>query len=230
MRRRFTIQPAEVRQYFREGYLLKKRFIPENLLQQAILAGEQLAQQKTQKSENSGYLCLTNNALSKDPGFSNLLESLNLWRAAGALLGNLHLAYHFSKFTIKNPGQEGTVHWHSDFTNQHISLVASDFLRVFIPLSCFDVTNAALRIIKQSNNVTDSSVKLSKRLNLRTTRKFPLAQRLYCSPGDIIFIHPKARHCGDQNCSDRPGLNLILQLGIARRPVSKKISHKYPTI
>lgn len=32
MRRRFTVQPPEVRQYYRDGYLLKKRFIPEHLL------------------------------------------------------------------------------------------------------------------------------------------------------------------------------------------------------
>ena len=220
MRRQFTIQPAEVRQYHKEGYLLKKRFIPENLLIQAVMAGEKLALQKPQINEDYGHICITGDTLSKDSGFADLLESLNLWKAMGKLLGNRHLAYHFSNLTIKIPGQEGMIRWHRDFGNRFISLVASDFLRVFIPLTHFDRTNGAPKIIKESNKVRDKAVRLTKRLNICTTRKFPLAQQLYCSPGDIIFMHPKTRHCSGQNHSDKARVNLIMQAGIAKRPVS----------
>lgn len=229
MRRRFTIQPAEVRQYYREGFLLKKRFIQSDLLQQAIMACEKLAKQKSNISEDYGYICMTDDVLSflkKDSGLVNLLESLNLWRAMGTLLGSQHLAYHFSNLTIKVPGQEGMIRWHRDFENQYIPLVTSDFLRVFIPLTHFDRTYGAPTIIRESNKVTDKAVKLSKKLNVRTTRRFPLAEQLYCSSGDIIFMHPKTRHCSEQNYSDNPRINLIMQAGIAKRPVSHIISNK----
>lgn len=226
MRRRFTIQPTEVRQYYREGYLLKKRFIPEALLKQAVMAGEKLAQQKPQVNENFGHICITGDALSKDSGFAPLLESLTLWKAMEALLGSKHLAYHFSNLTIKIPKQEGMIRWHRDFGNRYISLVASDFLRVFIPLTTFNNVNGAPEIIRNSNCVTDRAAKLLKTLNTRTTRKFPLSQQLGCSPGDIIFMHPKTRHCSEQNNSDCPRINLIMQAGIAQRPVSHKIKNK----
>ena len=226
MRRRFTIQPAEVRQYYREGYLLKKRFIPENLLQYAIMAGEQLAQQKPLADEDYGHICITGDAQSKDSRFAHLLESLTLWKAIAALLGSRHLAYHFSNLTMKIPEQEGMIHWHRDFGNQYISLVTSDFLRVFIPLTTFNHVNGAPAIISKSNCVTDRSVKLLKTLNTRTTKKFPLPHPLCCSPGDIIFMHPKTRHCSKQNDSDNPRINLIMQVGIGKRPVSQTINNK----
>ena len=226
MRRRFTIQPTEVRQYYREGYLLKKRFIPDDVLQQAIKAGQQFAQRKPVESENYGHISISGDALSKDSGFADLLESLTLWKALEALLGSKHLAYHFSNLTIKIPGQEGRVRWHRDFGNRYISLVASDFLRAFIPLTTFNSTNGAPAIVRESNGVTDKATKLLNTLNIRTTRRFPQPQKLCCSPGDIIFMHPKTRHCSEQNNSDSPRINLIMQVGITKQPVSHKINNK----
>ena len=48
----------------------------------------------------------------------------------------------------------------------------------------------------------------------------------YISPGDIVFMHPKTRHCSGQNDSDKPRINLIMQVGIAKRPLSQKINNK----
>ena len=61
-------------------------------------------------------------------------------------------------------------------TNRSTSVFSG---RLFIPLTHFDGTNGAPTIIKESNNVSDDAVKLSKKLNLRTTRKFPQAQQVY---------------------------------------------------
>ena len=226
MHRRFTIQPTEVRQYHQEGFLLKKRFIREELLQQILVADKQAAHQKTLSSDDYGHIYITDDALSKSSEFATLLKSLTLWKAVEALLGSQHLAYHFSSLTIKKPHQDGIIRWHRDFGNRYISLVASDFLRVFIPLTTFNSINSAPTIIRESNRVTDGSVKLLKNLNTRTTRKFPLPQMLCCAPGDVVFMHPKTRHCSEQNDSDNSQINLIMQIGIAKKPVSRNTNNQ----
>ena len=59
MRRRFTILPSEVRQYYREGYLLKKSFIPENILKRAVVAGSNRITDKAVKLLKKLDTCTT---------------------------------------------------------------------------------------------------------------------------------------------------------------------------
>ena len=224
MYRRFTIQPSEVHKYHREGYLLKKRFIQESLLQQAVAAGKQLVQQEPSVDKGDGHVRITGDALSKAPEFAALLESPTLWKAAAALLGSRNLVHHFFRLTIKIPGQEGIICWHRDSGHRYISPAASDFLRVFIPLTAFNDSSGAQTIVHKSNHMIDRPVKLPEPLNGSSIKKFPLPKHLCCCPGDVIFIHPKTRHYSVQSSTGSPCIHVMTQAGVVKRAVNLKIN------
>ena len=214
MRRRFTVQPGEVSEFAKKGFLVKQRFIPQDLINEIVCLSNQLITRTTESEGSQPYIIGDLPFL--EPRYTTLLASLNLWKAMASLLGSERLVYHYSSLLIKQPGVTSIVNWHRDFNNQYIAPIHSDYLRVFLPLSSFHQDSGAPKIIPGSHLLPDKATGLCPK---GLPKQYPDYELLQCKPGDVVFLHPKLLHSSDSNISDSARVNLVMQIAKGQRPL-----------
>ena len=227
MRRRFTVQPSEIRQYSQQGYLLKTRFIPGNKINEAHCYCEKLIQKAFEQRgehfdvyDSSGNPCVIGDLPLHQPKLVTLLASLDIWKAVSQLLGTRKLAYHYAQLVVKHPESDSKVCWHRDFNNRYISPIHSDFLRIFIPISELTRENGAPLLIPGSNKINDGAVKIS---NQKYSKQFPESRVQTCHPGDIVFLHPKTLHASPANHSKAARISLVMQIARSGTPLNNRV-------
>lgn len=143
--------------------------------------------------------------------FFSLLKHKIVLETSILLLKQRRLNYHFMNATIKHPGADRKIAWHRDFPNLYICPKESSFLRLMICLDGMDETNGATHLVRGSHLISDRDL-IGKKININDIDQSSI-EPVYCLPGSIVAIHPKVIHGGQQNISENPRRNIIIQIG-----------------
>ena len=165
-------------------------------------------------SEAGGQVFILGDLCRYSPRFLALLRNSRLTDACRRHLRSDVVVAHLMNATIKQPLSGRAIRWHRDFPNGYLCGPRSDFLRVMICLDGMVEAGGATRFIPGSHLVNDSVAIEEKRRGARSDLNEFDGVAAECTPGDVVFIHPKVIHGSPANRSNRIRRNIIVQVGV----------------
>ncbi|MDJ0574308.1 MAG: phytanoyl-CoA dioxygenase family protein [Xenococcaceae cyanobacterium MO_234.B1] len=205
-----ALSPEQIAQYHEDGFVVVPRFFDlEEIkpLDEACRADPTLKNAQTKVVWDDGtscnFMCYTglgNSMLGVMPRMARMVTN------AETLLGQECYHYH-SKIVRKLPN-EGTVHWHQDYTAWYEDgCLYPDLVSCAVAIDPNTKENGCLKFVKKSHllgrleNVADgNSVRANPAIIEKILEKLEV---VYCElePGDAVFFHSKTLHAGGYNHS-----------------------------
>ncbi|HTQ29372.1 MAG TPA: phytanoyl-CoA dioxygenase family protein [Puia sp.] len=218
----FSLTPAQVREYHKEGFVVVRNFCSAaeiGRLYKVALEDDAMKKNALDLNDQSGKK--TRLSLWFTPGndvFGYLTRSEKMVRSVAALLDSDAPVCHFhSKLMQKEPRVGGAWEWHQDYgywyKNQF--MFPDQLISVMIALTAANKENGCLQVIRGSHKlgrvnhgfageqVGADMVMVNNALNTM--------ELLYCDlqPGDALFFHPNLLHRSEANLSEFPRWSII---------------------
>lgn len=218
----FTLSPAQVADFHRDGYVLVKGFCSkeetEKMYRTAI---EDDAMRKNALDLNDLSGKKTRLSLWFKPGndvFGYLTRSEKMVGSVAKLLDSDAPVCHFhSKLMQKEPRVGGAWEWHQDYgywyKNQF--MFPDQLLSVMVALTEANKENGCLQVIKGSHKLGRVNHGFSGEQvgadMVMVDNALKTMELVYCEigPGDALFFHSNLLHRSEANLSDKPRWSII---------------------
>lgn len=197
--------------YQRNGYLLKERFFPLSLMNEADRIIKQLLD--THELSKIAELEPSNPAVARrlwmptklHPFFEDLVSNPLLLDVVENLIGS-NIFFHYSKLNMKGPGCGSKVEWHQDLS--YYPHTNTDLVSCLIYLDDATKANGCLQIIPGShqNGILDHYIDgyFRGKVSEETVKKQEAPPIYLEAPaGSVIFTHCLVLHASDVNFSDK---------------------------
>lgn len=218
----FTLTPAQIEQYHRDGYLIVKNFCSEAEIERLYTTAlEDDAMRKNALDLNDQSGKKTKLSLWFTPGndvFGYLTRSERMISSVGQLLDSEAPVCHFhSKLMQKEPKVGGAWEWHQDYgywyKNQF--MFPDQLISVMVALTPANKENGCLQVIKGSHKLgrvnhgfAGEQVGADMVMVNNALKTMELVY-VALEAGDALFFHSNILHRSEANLSDHPRWSII---------------------
>jgi ectoine hydroxylase-related dioxygenase (phytanoyl-CoA dioxygenase family) len=218
----FTLTPAQIEQYYRDGYLIVKNFCSEAEIDRLYTTAlEDDAMRKNALDLNDQTGKKTKLSLWFTPGsdvFGYLTRSEKIVSSVGQLLDSEAPVCHFhSKLMQKEPKVGGAWEWHQDYgywyKNQF--MFPDQLISIMVALTPANKENGCLQVIKGSHKLgrvnhgfAGEQVGADMVMVNNALKTMDLVY-VELEAGDALFFHSNILHRSEANLSDHPRWSII---------------------
>lgn len=249
-----TISDKEIQFFDSYGYLIKRNFVPVELIAEINLIVAKHLQARTPPFELEHEVSYPGSpksleaqggqtirrlllAYQRDEIFKNWAENLKVGAYLRALLKSPELYFvpsHHNCIMTKQPEFSSETHWHKDV--RYWSFNNTQLITTWLPLGEEEQNNGGLKVIPETHKWSPPADYLDERLFLRddlpeTQKWLEKAVNIELHQGDLLFFHAGLFHAAGKNQTNTSKNALVFTYhGENTQPLPETKSSNYPEI